>query len=919
MFRIRQPVILCILATGLAGCGGGGSGTASPSGTEYGATGIVTSSFNFNLSGSISQSDATGVDGDTNDPNQLNRRANNTIGTAQPLTAPVLLVGTVNQTGSGSAGTNLAAGDPDDVFVADLVPGQVVELEAGNDQSLSDVDLYLHSSDGRLLGASDGPVSRYECIRVVQAGRYYIDVHAFRGATTYNLRIGAPGTAGSCVNMTVTANFDPAELLAVPRPDASASQTGSRSARSALSNAMRAAGVQNTSKLGQGPLLLRLPAQVQAQASTRKVTAQSRSRALAATTNTTATATTAASTATVSDLPAALRTLQMAKQLRADGTYLDVHPNWWMERDALVGTYPPSDTSYAYQRWHYELINLPAAMTRLTALTPMPTRRPVVAVIDDGVVLDHPDLAPQLLSNGRAFISNGADGDANTASGDITAQRSDNPVFHGTHIAGTIGASTFDGRYGAAVAPMAQLLPLRVFPPTGMAKLSDVINAMLYAAGLPNNSGTVPSRKADVINLSMGADTSCPQAYQTAIDQVRAAGVAVVVAAGNSARNDQGRPLAVSTPANCRGVIAVSATDARKQLAYYSNSGVGITVAAPGGDPSQSTSHSGAPDSIFSTSAAFDMNGRRFATFGPMTGTSMAAPHVSGVIALMRFARPDLTPDQIDALFAAGSLTDDIGASGHDSYFGAGLINAGKAVQAALALTASVQPLTGGEVIATPATLDLGSFAGSVVLELSRSGATAEAVQMVTADSTAVQIEVSSVDPATGLGRYTITVDREKLGAGAYTATLTVHLAPSRTFAVPLAFSKLTSARPAAAGRGDSGPVYVLLVDPDRKEVVKTVAARLGSDGLYRWSVSGYDRRRVSVLAGSDLDNDAYLCQRSEPCGAYPQIGTGGVNVLELKGHRSDLDFQIAPVTGATSTLLQRELLRRSLTTGSQP
>jgi hypothetical protein len=240
--------------------------------------------------------------------------------------------------------------------------------------------------------------------------------------------------------------------------------------------------------------------------------------------------------------PEAMATLRLAKRLRASGAFEYVEPNRYVRTTALTGTFPPNDRLYAYQRWHYEQISLPSAMERIVGLNlPASQTRPLVAVIDDGIVSDHPDLAPQLFSAGRAFVSLNTEGDADRTSAENLATAAAQPVFHGTHVAGTVAAASFDGIGGAGTAPMAQIVPLRVFPANSRARSLDVIAAMRYAAGLSNRTGFVPTRRADVINLSLGSDNACDGAYRTAIADVRAAGTLVVVAAGNGGAQQLGR------------------------------------------------------------------------------------------------------------------------------------------------------------------------------------------------------------------------------------------------------------------------------------------------------------------------------------------------------------------------------------------
>lgn len=880
--RWRHFALGAVAALALLGCGGSGSGgdtpAPDPDPTPVPGTGHT-------LSGVLSIAPTAAVDSDLNDVNQTPYRINDRPSLAQALGTPVLLNGTVNLVGTGPAGNNFAPGDPDDYFRVDLVAGQVVELEFASDPAQSDVDLYLWSADGqRIVGASAGVDSRFECVQVTTSGTYFINVYAYTGASIYNLRIGAPGSAGTCAERTTAARFDPAALMALSRSGAGAPTAQALAAAQAR---LQAAGLQALGADRPGPHLLQLPAGTAARARGLAVLAGQatplRTRALGH----------AADADTQADAaePAELLALKYAKRLQATGAYAYVQPNWVEQPTALWGNFPPDDRGYSYQRWHYEQINLPAAMARITALSSRPTQRPLVAVIDDGVVLNHPDLAPQLFSSGRTFASINSAGDQDSASGDNPQTPADQPIFHGTHVAGTAAAATFDALGGAGVAPMAQILPLRVILPRGALSL-DVVQAMLYAAGLPNRSGLVPARRADVINLSLGGDRSCDAAYLDAIGRVRAAGVVVVAAAGNGGNN-----LAVGTPANCAGAIAVGATNAQRQLTGYSQTGPQIAVAAPGGDMGQSSSGSGAPDGVYSALATFDAAGRRQASFGPLQGTSMAAPHVAGVVALMRYLNPSLGPSAIDSLLAQGALTDDLGAAGRDTRFGWGLVNARKAVDAALASVGTAPPVAGGVVTASPSALDFGSFRTTATVELQASSATAERVVSVTSDHPAVTAQPTATDPATGLGTWTLSVDRSRLpSSGTFYPQVTITLAPARSFTVQLTVVK--TANGGAATTADFGPVYVLLIDPDTGETVTDVQA-VWNAGRYTWRFEGWSRPRLQVLAGGDLDNDNFICQRGEACGAYPLLSGGGdPPIVTLSGPRTDLNFELAPLSG---------------------
>ena len=212
----------------------------------------------------------------------------------------------------------------------------------------------------------------------------------------------------------------------------------------------------------------------------------------------------------------------------------------------------------------------------------------------------------------------------------------------------------------------------------GSGSTYDISQGVRWAAGLPNDSGTVAANPADIINLSLGGP-SFSTADSTLYQELFDAGVIVVAAAGNE---NTSQP---SFPAAYDGVFSVSALDAENERAPYSNFGSEIDIAAPGGNASVDATGDGQPDGVLST-LVDDSSGERQSTLSFSQGTSMAAPHVAGMFALMKAVYPELTASDVETLLQAGSLTNDIGISGRDDDFGHGAADAFKAVQAALAL-----------------------------------------------------------------------------------------------------------------------------------------------------------------------------------------------------------------------------------------
>ncbi|MDB5888522.1 MAG: hypothetical protein JWM03_1394, partial [Rhodocyclales bacterium] len=361
---------------------------------------------------------------------------------------------------------------------------------------------------------------------------------------------------------------------------------------------------------------------------------------------------------------------------------------------------------------------------------------------------------------------------------------------------------------------------------------------------------------------------------------------------GNAARNDLASPASVGTPANCSGVIAVGATDARKQQTYYSNSGAALTLMAPGGDPSQSTTGTGYPDGIYSTLGNFDASGTRIPSFGLLAGTSMATPHVAGVMALMRYVYPSITPAQIDTLIAAGLMTDDLGVAGRDDATGYGLINARKAVEQALALASSSSTAPTGIVIASPASISFGSTATSASLELKTTATTTETVSSIVSSTPAVTIAANSIDATTKLGTYTVSVDRTSLPVGTSFPILTVNTS-TRTFTVQLTVIKNAVVTSSQANYG-----RVLVSIENAGTGTKLGQSNVfASGGKYAWSISGIPAGQIRIIAGTNLDNDGVYCKLGEVCGRYPDPSTS----ITVGGNLSGMDFPIAP-TGTTTT-----------------
>ncbi len=296
----------------------------------------------------------------------------------------------------------------------------------------------------------------------------------------------------------------------------------------------------------------------------------------------------------------------------------------------------PNDPMYPSQWNYFEPaggINLPDAWSITTGAPNV-----VVAVIDTGILGDHEDIFGRW-NDGYDFITmrfNARDRDTRdpdpSDAGDWT--RRDDSSWHGTHVAGTIGAATDNGIGGAGIDWQCQILPVRVLGRLG-GFTSDIVDGMRWSAGLSIPGVPDNFTPAHVINMSLGGAGTCGSVYQDAIDDVINAGTVVVVAAGNSSQDASN-----SSPANCDNVITVAATNRSGDLAWYSNYGSKVEISAPGGETSPTS------DGILSTLNT-GVKRPEDDAYTYYQGTSMASPHVAGVVALMYSINPNLTPYEV--------------------------------------------------------------------------------------------------------------------------------------------------------------------------------------------------------------------------------------------------------------------------------
>lgn len=371
----------------------------------------------------------------------------------------------------------------------------------------------------------------------------------------------------------------------------------------------------------------------------------------------------------------------------------------------------PNDPRYTNQ-WHYFEtygINAPAAWDITTGSSGVQ-----VAVLDTGIT-DHIDLAGRWVG-GYDFVTDaptandggGRDSDAHDPGDWITVAESGNssgPFFgcpvtnstwHGTHVAGTIGAASHNHSGVAGINWVSKIVPVRVLGKCG-GYISDIADGMRWAAGLPVSGVPANASPAKVLNLSLSGPGLCSSTYQNAVDAINAAGAIIVAAAGNSGAN-----ASSYQPGNCNGVITVAATDRGGDKALYSNFGTVIEISAPGGETFTSPSPQNGVLSTLNTgltAPAADM-------YSYYQGTSLAAPHVAGVVSLMVSISSTLNFTQSLQILQDTARAFPGGSGCNTSNCGSGIVDAGAALNAlplptstptrTLSLTATITPTPTG-------------------------------------------------------------------------------------------------------------------------------------------------------------------------------------------------------------------------------
>ena len=816
------------------------------------------------ISGTLEVGEVYTLDGDTRE--QRDPVVGNNSLPGQPIILPVTVAGHADfskdqldiyrVTLSGSVGIALTIADPGD----------------------GDLDLYLSHTDGTIIDQSIY-TSRFEFIQTDSTlrGEFLVTVLAYEGDSNYILSLGH-GTTGSIssssVDLRLDAEFVPNEVIVKFADGVNAAQ--SQASKTFMAGDVRLA---TKSVSPSGPVLMKLQNAVSGQSNS-----ETGGNGIAPLKYAT------------KELEEKARTLQTIKMLRRNSAVSYAEPNYISYAMAV-----PND-EYARLQWHYQQINLHAAWNITTGHDDV-----VIAVIDTGLLLDHPDLADRILRDdfgdvvGYDFIIDvrnagdfdGPDPDP-TDPGNLLEAISGSPrVFHGTHVAGTIGATTNNDIGVAGVTWRGKLMPLRVLGVDSSGTTFDIINAIQYAARLPNSSNSLPFKRADVINMSLGRScgTTASMSEKDAIRDAQNAGIVVVVAAGNDNCGEPGNFSRIE------GVISVSAVDARGIKAPYSNYGPRIDVAAPGGNVQVDTDGDGWVDGVLST------DGKDSGGLSYQQGTSMAAPHISGVVGLMLSVNPDLMPNDVNRLLAgthddpnATPITQDLGATGRDDIYGYGLIDARRAVQVAQRIRGSGDsPQPSPPVLSVfPESLNFGATETELKLQLRNTGTEELRVTAITTEESWLAVDDShfldiSVQDSHFLD-ISVQVNRTGLQEGSFFGSVSItSTGGDRT--VPV----LMQNRLSFSG-GDIGTVYVLVFDLNAQEEGEDWEAIGGAitnaTQRYGYRTSEVPAGTYVVVAGTDRDFDGYICDSGEACGAFPLQDS--FSLIEVDGDQTGISFPVS-------------------------
>lgn len=867
--KFSQSALMLALSSVLAACSGGSDGEGE---APAPAPNTLVA-----LSGSVVVTNNSGIDGDLESIGTRFNTANNSVSDAQIITNPLTLGGYLSGTAGryDSTDDNSAyARDAIDVYEVVLIKGQRISLSsfyADSDDrtraasanlrlSLAPVANANNVSFVDLSGQDNGSLT------VPSSGNYHITLSAGDNTTVpmlYVLSLSQTTSDSSGQALALDNRFDmnllgqdfvPGELIVKYKTanNNAGNRSGalSRDNSGASINAASQALMQNMSaqsQLGEATLyrldLASMGQKAGAAASSLRSLGADLDHPLSA------------------EQQQKWQTLEAMATLQQDANIDYVEPNYLYKATAVISS--PADIGDAeYRRqWNMPMIEAPAAWQVATG------EGVRVAVIDSGIHPDHLDLDDNIPANqGYDFVSI-TDIEKDNQPGPDNDPTDTGSTNHGTHVAGIIAAEGNSiGIRG--VAYDADIIPLRALGADGVGSTSDIANAVRYAAGL-NVSAANGRRiqKADIINMSLGSDNRSIT-LERAILAAQAEGVMIVAAAGNESTS------ANSYPAAFANVIGVSSVNEAKRRSGFSNFGLAnVDVAAPGGTGSRDEAANG--DSLFDGFQDGILSTVSDDRYAQLVGTSMAAPHVAGVIALMKQRRPSLTTAQFLQFLANGDLTDNINDPGFTAaqnrdFFGAGLINAAKAVSA----VGAALPAT---LVVSPTNLGFVDGITRTPLTLSNPGSGTITINSISDDAPWLN-DITLLTNNGGLGEYQVEISAGQapsIGSATISISYSINgVAQAEPIKVGVFVSKSD-----VTGEVDTvGDLFVYLVryedfENSQSDDVVDVYATVGgvlNEGVYSFNFQNIPAGRYLLEASTNNDGDGLVFDGGEARGSYP-------------------------------------------------
>jgi len=533
----------------------------------------------------------------------------------------------------------------------------------------------------------------------------------------------------------------------------------------------------------------------------------------------------------------------------------------------LQMTKAPNDDYYPFQ-WHYSAMKLPAAWDITTGSDDV-----VAAVIDTGIVLNHPDLASRI-TGGADIIDDAStanDGDGRDNNGDDAGDNScgiDCHSHHGSHVAGTMGAVTNNASMVSGVTWAGRLLAVRVLG-VGGGTLFDIAGGIYWSIGDNVDGVSTNPTPADVLNLSLGGPGES-QAMNDAVTDAVATGAIVLVAAGNENQN-----AAEVTPANAPDAITVAAvgntggSQSVPARAPYSNFGDVVDIAAPGGDQSVDVDQDGQADGVLST-VGNDV------TF--YQGTSMATPHVAGLAMLMKSLNPAMNQAQAKAALQESANTDIDCPQG----CGTGTIDAARTLLALEGLADQAF------IVASPAVTRIGRGDGDAIITLENVGGAEAAVELSVGGPNRDKITLSTTTGTVAAGgtlRVDVTIAREGDDSGE--AIVSVSAAGRIVEAQLLWNADVISV-------ANSVAVAAVSFDPETEEITVERAVLTTAVEDYFYKLFNLTPGEYLVVGLSDDDGDEEL-EENEGIGVYPSIQEPVFLTVEASVTLEGADFIVAP------------------------